>query len=88
MKISYLIIACLISTLTANRFDRILSLLHVDLGIEYKSTIGNKYIKLLSIENFERQEGYENTNLLFDVIALINGKSERPVTVIVKGVVT
>jgi hypothetical protein len=87
MKISYLIIACLISTLTAYSFDNILSLLHVGLGIEYKSKIDNKYIKLLSIENFGRQDWYGDISLIFDVIALIKGKSKEPVTVIVKGVV-
>jgi hypothetical protein len=81
MKISFLIIACLISTLAAYEFANIVSFMKVDLGIEYRN--GDKYIKLVSIERFQQQI----VEIDFIVNILVKGESEQPETLQIRGIV-
>jgi hypothetical protein len=81
MKINFLIIACLISTLAAYDFSKILSEMSVGLGIEY--TNGDKYIKLQTTGRFygDMRE--------FSFWVTINVKSQgEPETIYVRGTVT
>jgi hypothetical protein len=82
MKISFLIIACLISTLAAYEFANILPLMKVDLGIEYRN--GDKYIKLLYIDFFQKGK----IDIEFDVNMLVKGNSEKPDNISMRATVT